>query len=155
MDSIKWCPKWVIEKYKLGALKPYAIEEISGNMLLSAGSNNILRLLIGDGTATPFNSGVAHIGIGDSTQEESLAQTGLQGDNKTYRPMDDGYPAVYGNTVTFKATFGASDAVYSWNELCVIAGDYDEALCLNRKVESHGEKPDNEIWYVTCAIALS
>ncbi|MBE6905349.1 MAG: hypothetical protein E7476_03665 [Ruminococcaceae bacterium] len=155
METIKWMPKRKIEKYRLGENKPYAVEELIGNLLLEGGANNLLRLLIGDGTATPFNASAAHIGIGDGTDAAVSTQTGLQGANKTYKPMDTSYPVVYGNAVTFKATFNASDAVYAWNELCVIAGGYDEALCLNRKVESHGEKPDNEIWYVTCTIALS
>ena len=140
--------------------KAYAenfIEEkvIHGNIFLNEGINLIWTAVCG-GTFTPFDNANAHIGVGDGTTPADSSQTGLQGTNKYYKGMDDGYP-IYGSNqkVVFRATFGADEANFSWNEWTVANGAGDEYINLNRKVESLGTKVQGTTWIFTVELSLS
>jgi hypothetical protein len=160
MEKGKWKTKWTIikydseEDYKKG--KVAKIEEYDGNILLNEGINLIWTLVCG-GSGTPFNSANAYIGVGDSTTAESATQTGLQAaTNKLYKPMDSGYP-IYGSNqqAIFQATFGASDANFTWNEITVANGGSDSAVNLNRKVVSMGTKASGAVWTARVTITIS
>lgn len=161
IECAKWKPHWKIEKYKLkkGCKKkledlPYAVEEFDGNLLLNEGITEQLTLLIG-GTATAFNTTNARIGVGDSTTAAVATQTDLQAvTNKTYKAMDATYPQVSSQTVTFRSTFGATDANYSWQEFCIDNGSV-AGKTLNRKVENHGSKVSPDSWVIQVSITLS
>ena len=155
-DHANWHPHWKIEKYHGDVLNEnlYAVEEIDGNLLLNEGITALLTLLIG-GAATAFNNTNARIGVGDSTTTVDATQSDLQAVvNKTYKGMDATYPQVSGQTVTFRATFGADDGNYSWQEFVVdngaIAGN-----TLNRKVEPHGVKADGDSWVIQLQVTIS
>ena len=152
-----WRPRWKIEKYH-GEAKPenlYAVEEFAGNLLLNEGITELLNLLIG-GTATAYNNANARIGVGDSTTAATAAQTGLQAaTNKTWKGMDASYPQVSGQTVTFRATFGTSDANYSWREFTVVNAADDTGKNLCRKVENHGTKASGDTWIISLQITIS
>ncbi|MGB9886756.1 MAG: hypothetical protein ACPLRW_07160 [Moorellales bacterium] len=152
-DSSKVRTSWVIEKYDAQG-RLYAREEIRGNLLLNEGITELLTLLIG-GSATPFNNTNARIGVGDGTVAASATQTDLQGTNKAFKGMDTGYPQVSGQTVTFKATFGPTEANFSWKEFTVVNGADDTAKNLNRKVEDHGTKASGDTWSITVQITIS
>ncbi len=129
---------------------------LDGNILLNEGINLMLTLLTG-GAGTAFNNANAYIGVGDSTASESASQTGLQAaSNKTYKAMASSYPAISGQTVTFRAVFGSSDANYAWNEFSVANGSNDStATNLNRKVSSQGTKASGQTWTVDLQITIS
>ncbi|HEC82608.1 MAG TPA: hypothetical protein ENI53_01825 [Thermoplasmatales archaeon] len=131
-------------------------EFMRGNVLLNEGINTIWALVAGDAGETPFNNSNAHLGVGDSAVAEDAGQTGLQGTNKTYMGMDNGYPQYGSNQqIVFRATFGENDANHAWNEFTVVNASDDTGKNLNRKVESKGIKSSGEIWTLTLTITLS
>jgi len=127
--------------------------EIHGNLFLTEGINLIWTAVTG-GTFTPFNSANAHVGVGDGTDPASYTQTGLTGVNKSYKPMDAGYPTVSERTATFRATFGPDDANFAWNEWTVANGPGDAYVNLNRKVESLGTKSPGSTWILTVQLTI-
>lgn len=157
-ERAKWHPKWVIEKYdndevyKAGT--PSAVEVYDGNLLLNEGITELLTLLVGGG-GTAYNNANARIGVGDSSTAEDATQTDLQATtNKLYKAMDATYPQVSGQTVTFRATFGADDANFAWNEITVDNGS-TVAINLNRKVQNMGTKVNPATWVVSLQITIS
>lgn len=154
-EHANWKPKWNIEKYDKD-MKLYETEEIDGNLMLNEGVSELLKLLIGDGTATNFGGTNAYIGVGDGTTAASATQTGLVGTSKTYSPMDATYPQINGQTVTFRATFGPSAGNHNWREFTVANGNSDAAKNLNRKVESAlRTKVSPDTWIVQLTITIS
>lgn len=146
---------------------PYEVKEILGNMLMYGGISNLIECLIGNGTATAaqtltyFNNGNAYIGIGDSTTAAAATQTDLQASSNKFRKvMDATYPThtdgvVSGAaTVTFRATFGSSEANYAWQEWAIFNASTAGRM-LNRKVESWGTKAPSTSWTFTVTITLS
>lgn len=131
-------------------------KRILGNIFLNEGINFIWSIVCGASGLTPFNNANAHIGVGDGTASASPSQTGLQGVNKCYRPMDTGYP-IYGSEqkAIFRATFGADDANFTWNEWTVANGNSDTAINLNRKVESLGTKVQGSTWVLEVQLIMS
>lgn len=130
------------------------VREGRGNVFLDEGVEALWRLATAVDAATPFDSANAHIGVGDGTAEANSAQTGLQGVNKCYKPMDEGYPKVNGRRVEFRATFGPGEAAFEWNEWTVANGPGDDAANLNRKVESLGAKPSDETWILLVRLEI-
>jgi hypothetical protein len=66
--------------------------------------------------------------------------------------METGYPTSTTQKATFKASFGASEANYTWNEWVVKQST--SAKCLNRKVDSLGTKASGT-WTLEVSITLS
>ncbi len=156
-DKANWCAEWMIEKYH-GDVCPdnlYAAEHIDGNILLNEGITLLLNLLIG-AEGMPYNNANARVGVGDSTTAAAATQTGLQAStNKTWKAMDTGYPQISNQTVTFRATFGPSDANYAWNEFTIVNASDDSGVNLNRKVVNHGTKASGDSWVITATITIS
>ena len=154
-DKLNWHPILTIEKYN-GDMELYETEVIDGNLALNEGISELLKLLIGDGTALAFNNSYAHIGVGDGTTAASATQTGLVGTNKTYASMDATYPQITGQTILFRATFGPSAGNHNWREFTVANGNSDAAKNLNRKVESAlRTKVSPDTWIVQLSITIS
>jgi hypothetical protein len=131
---------------------PYEVIEGEGNCLLNTGIDEMWDLMVGD-SGNHFNNASAQIGVGDSGTAASPSQTDLQAaTNKTYKGMESGYPTSTGQKATFKASFGASDANYTWNEWVV--KQTTSGKCLNRKVESLGTKSGGT-WILEVNITLS
>lgn len=131
--------------------------EIIGNILLNAGINELWTLACGSG-GTEYDNGHAYIGVGDSSTAASATQTGLQASsNKTYKPMDATFPTSGSSQlVTFQATFGGSDANYSWQEFSVRNhSDETSGQALNRLVSNQGTKTSGQTWQVQIQITLS
>ncbi len=106
------------------------------------------------GSFTAFNTTNARIGVGDSGTAFAAAQTDLQaGPNKLRIGMDATYPQVTGSAMTFKATFGGSDANFAWNEWAIFNAA-SGGVMMTRKVESLGTKVSGAIWVVTATITL-
>lgn len=145
---------------------PIEVIEREGNILTYGGISNLWQCLIGNGTATAaqtltfFNNGNAHIGVGDSTTAAAATQTDLQAaTNKLRKAMDATYPTHSDGTgsgaavITFKSTFGTSDANFAWEEWGIFNGSSGGRM-LNRKVEALGTKSSGT-WVLTVTVTLS
>lgn len=158
-DYIHCKREWTItryaddEAYKRG--EPYSVSKIDHNLLLNEGITALLNLLTG-AAETAYSNANSYIGVGDSNTAASAAQTGLQAaTNKTYVAMEATYPQISGQTVTWRASFGTSDANYNWREFTVINGSSDTADNLNRVVSDQGTKASGQTWVCDCAITIS
>ena len=132
--------------------KPYEVIEGEGNCLLNVGIDEMWDLIVGD-SANHFNNANTQIGVGDSNTAANATQTDLQATtNKTYKGMETGYPTSTSQKATFKASFGASEANYTWNEWVVKHAS--SGKCLNRKVDALGTKSSGT-WTLEVSITLS
>jgi hypothetical protein len=131
--------------------RPYEVIEGEDNCLLNTGIDEMWDLIVGD-SANHFNNTSAQIGVGDSNTAASPTQTDLLGSNKTYKGMEATYPTSTSQKATFKASFGESDANYTWNEWVVKQST--SAKCLNRKVDALGTKSGGT-WTLEVSITLS
>lgn len=109
-----------------------------------------------DGTAvTAFNNANSYIGVGDSTTAFSAAQTDLQAaSNKLRKAMDATYPQRATNVLTFRSTFGTSEANFAWEEWAVFNAAASGTM-MNRKVESLGTKTSAQSWQFTVDITIT
>lgn len=132
--------------------KPYEVIEGEENCLLNSGIDEIWDLVTG-ASANHYDNTNAQIGVGDSNTAADPTQTDLQAaTNKTYKGMESGYPTSTSQKVTFKASFGSTEANYAWEEWVVKHST--SAICLNRKVESLGTKSTGT-WTLEVEISLS
>lgn len=167
-ESARWRCSWKLEKFHDGDPigEPYEVVEGQGNLLMYGGVSNLWQCLIGNGTGTGgatltyFNNGNAHIGVGDGSTAEAATQTDLQGSNKTRKAMSATFPTHTDGTtsasatVTFKSSFGSTDANHAWNEWGVFNGSTGGRM-LNRKVISLGTKSSGDTWNLTVTITIS
>jgi hypothetical protein len=131
---------------------PYEVIEGEENCLLNSGIDEIWDLVTG-ASANHYDNTNARIGVGDSNTAANATQTDLQAaTNKTYKGMESGYPTSTSQKVTFKASFGSTEANYAWEEWVVKHST--SAICLNRKVESLGTKSTGT-WTLEVEISLS
>ncbi len=164
-ESARWLCRFRLSKYREDiegcrggeaefhrSFDPYQVIEGEGNCLLNTGIDEMWDLIVGD-SANHFNNASAQIGVGDSNTAAAATQTDLQAaTNKTYKGMDTGYPTSTTQKANFKASFGASDANYTWNEWVVKQSS--SAKCLNRKVDAMGTKSGGT-WTLEVNITLS
>ncbi|MDI6815278.1 MAG: hypothetical protein QMC90_04280 [Dehalococcoidales bacterium] len=87
------------------------------------------------------------------TYEANAAQTDLIGASILYKGMEAGYPTSGAQKVTFKSSFGATEANWAWEEWSVRNGATANKN-LNRKVESLGTKSTGT-WTLEVSITLS
>lgn len=147
---LKWTVHTKIEKFNtpesLEAQDPDEVLNIPGNCLTNAGVNLLWALVAGgyrDGATVQTSIGTpatgtsvstnyfdttACIGIGDNGGTADLQptaeDTGLNGDNKIYMKMNDGYPIAGKNQkITFQSTFRPGIACFDWLEWCVANGN--------------------------------
>lgn len=140
---------------------PYAVEEIEGNLLLIGGASALWERLIGT-SITVFDNTNAYLGVGDSTTAAADTQTDLQAaTNKLRKVQDATYPQHTDSTstsgaksITYKATFGTSDANWVWNEWGLFNAS-SAGRMLNRKVESLGTKTSAATWTLTVTLSLA
>jgi len=174
-DVIQWRAKWKLEKYdtpngeSIDGLEPYEVIDREGNLLMYGGASCLWQCLIGNGTTTAgqaltyFNNAQAAIGVGDSTTAAAATHTNLQAaTNKLRKAMDASQPAHTDATtsgaasITFKSTFGTSDANFAWQEWGVFNSTTDATgRMLNRKVESLGTKTSSATWVFTVTLTLA
>lgn len=153
-------PIWTLRKFQDDqaylAGKAYETSVFEGNALLNEGINLIWSLAAG-GAGTVFSNANAYLGVGDSSTAVDPSQTGLQAaTNKLYKAMDATYP-TYGTSqkITFRSTFGGSEANFGWQEFTVANGNSDSAVNMNRKVSDQGTKVSGQTWELTLEITLS
>lgn len=105
--------------------------------------------------STPFNNANSYIGVGDSTTAYAAGQTDLQAaTNKLRKAMDATYPQVATNVITFRSTFGTTDANFAWQEWGVFNAASGGTM-LNRKVESLGTKTNTQTWQFTTTLTVT
>jgi hypothetical protein len=150
--DINACPSPEARLAFLGNTSPYEVIEGEGNCLLNTGIDEMWDLITGDSSAH-FDNASAQLGVGDDDTAADATQTDLQAaTNKTYKGMESGYPTSTSQKATFKASFGDSEANYTWNEWVVKHGT--SGKCLNRKVDALGTKTSGT-WTLEVSITLS
>jgi hypothetical protein len=135
-----------------------AFEEIDHNLALNEGLQLLIGLIAGTSgdTGNAWDNGHAYLGVGDSNTAPAASQTGLQAStNKTYKAMDTSYPTRSNQTCTWQATFGSSDANYSWQEYTVVNASTDTGKNLNRCIADKGTKASGETWVLQLSITFS
>lgn len=140
-------------------------EDLTSNLLTTAGLNRMTSLIIGAGgqaaTAT-----ATRIGVGNSSSAAAVGQTDLQAasgsGNRQFKVMDSTYPQQSNGVITCKSTFASGEANFAWEEWCIDIGTPTvsdgttvAALMLNRKVASNGTKASGASWAFTVTITLS
>lgn len=168
-QPIIWKAKWRLEKFHGDNLdtEPFEVIDGDGNLLMYGGASCIWECLIGNGTSssgtslTYFSNSNAALGVGDSTAAEAATQTDLQAaTNKQRKTVDATYPSHTDGTssgsatVTFKATFGTSDANFHWQEWGVFNATSGGRM-LNRKVTDLGTKTSAASWAFTVTLTLA
>lgn len=129
--------------------------DFAPNLLTNGGITEINNLIAGVGTPTKFDNAHAYLGVGDSNVAEVATQTALQAStNKLFKAMDATYPQVSGQTITWQATFNASDANWAWNEFGV-ANTSAGTVLLNRKVSAQSTKVSGQVWVLQLSITFS
>jgi hypothetical protein len=96
----------------------YEIVECDPNLFLTAGINDILKLIAGQG-GTAYTAANARLAVGDGTTPPAAGQTDLVGTNKA-RQVVDAAPTITNNQILFVATFGTGSANYVWAEVGVV-----------------------------------
>src|SRR3990167_1705759 len=135
-----WKVKALLRKYRNKRAfqegNHYEERVVEGNLLLNEGIQLLEDLLIGAG-GTAYNNANARIGVGNSSTAAVATQTGLQGASSQYKGMDATFPSRSSQTVSFQATFGATEGNFAWEEWTIENGAA-ALVNLNRKVSSLG-----------------
>lgn len=121
--------------------------------LTNAGRDLMAADVIGE-SVTEYNNANAHIGVGNGTTAFSAAHTDLQGASKTRKAMDATYPSRATNVLTFRSTFGTTDANHAWDEWGVFNAAAAGTM-LNRKVEALGTKTSAQSWQFTVTLTVN
>lgn len=160
VERATWQPRIELRKYHtpagedIAGLDPVEVIVEEGNLLTTAGATALMTLLTGGG-GSAFNNANSYLGVGDSTTAAAVGQTDLQAaTNKLRKAMDSGYPQVSAATVTWRATFGTSDANWAWQEWGVFNAAAAGTM-LNRKVTSLGTKTSAATWQLTVSAAVA
>lgn len=130
-------------------------EAQSENTLVNGGTNLMLLLLTGTGTA--FTNAVAALGVGDSAAAFALTQTNLQGavvtTDRIRKAMNATFPSVALNVVSWQATFATGEANFTWNEWAIFNNVADATgTMLNRAVNNLGTKTSATAWQLTVTL---
>jgi len=139
-------------------VRPYAVSEVHGNLITNAGWTRLMTLLTG-GSGQALDATHTRIGVGNGTAAESYTDTDLAGTNKWFQPVSAA-GTLGTRTLTFTATFGASDGNFAWNEFGIdvtsgtaSAGATVGAVLFNRKAGiDQGTKAGGQTWTATATI---
>ena len=139
-------------------VRPYSTTEVHGNLITNAGWTRLMTLLTG-GSGQALDATHTRIGVGDGTTPEAYGDTDLAGTNKWFQPVSAA-GTLGTRTLTFTATFGASDGNFAWNEFGIdvtsgtaSAGATVGALLFNRKAGiNQGTKASGQTWTATATI---
>lgn len=123
--------------------------------LTNSGRDFIAQAIVNASSPTFFDNSNSYIGVGDSNTAFAASQTDLQAaSNKTRKAMDATYPTRSTNVLTFRSTFGTSDANYAWEEWGVFNAS-SAGTMLSRKVESLGTKTSAQSWQMTGTLTVT
>lgn len=143
-------------------VRPWESRIVPGNLLTTSGLDRLTKLLINTGSPQALTSTAVRLGVGDDSTAAAVGDSDLStGSNQYYRVMDATYPQQANGVVTFKATFGDSDANFAWNSWGIDVGTPTvtssgtvAALLFNRKVASLGTKTSGT-WTLTVTVTFS
>ena len=148
------------------------VTEHPGNLLVTVGLNVITQLIIGSG-GTSFAHANAIVGAGSSNTAATIADVALGGNGSSstawYQQADSGYPTQSNGVITCVATFGASNANFSWQEWCfatgsggITAGNTLASVAtgvnmLNHKIQAlgPGAKTSGQVFVFTGTVTIS
>lgn len=138
---------------------------VFGNVLTTAGIVRMFNLLTGQGSTQAFDSTHTRIGVGDgggSVPTENAADTDLTAaSGSTHRLFNrvSGSGSISTNVLSFSATFGGSDANFTWNEWGIDQGTTQSttvaAPLLNHKGVLMGSKVSGSTWTIQITITFS
>lgn len=158
-ERLNWAARIRLEKfaseedYVKGVVQE--VVERESNLLLNEGIAELEDLLIGAGGGeVAYSNANARIGVGDSNTAAAPAQAGLLGANTAFKAMDATFPSRAAQTVTWRATFGAAEGNFAWEEWTVDNGAVRNRN-LNRKVEPLGTKVMGAVWQLSVQITIS
>jgi hypothetical protein len=191
LDGIKWTPTARIQKYspevveelthllgyepkasefmRLGA-DPFAVLEIEGNLLTTAGLGHLTTVLTDSGATEVISTARSFLGVGDSSTGATVSDTALVAStNKYYQSLDSVSrvtTTVTNDSVQAVASFDSSTANYAWNEWVLgssTGGSITPGTSVpgtggfiyNRKVASMGTKANGAAWTFTVTIKFS
>lgn len=158
-----WHAAYKLEKYDGGFLNrlkrlvrikkgPDEVITFEGNLMMNAGINVMLDLLIG-AAGTDFDDSNGYLGVGNSSAAAAATQTDLQGASKT-RVVIDQLATISSQTLTFVATFGSAVANFAWEEVAIFNASSGGTM-LTRRVSSLGTKASGATWILTITLAIS
>lgn len=118
--------------------------------LVNLARDMIADAIIGGSSYTKFNNANAYLGVGDSNSAFSAALTDLQAaTNKLRKAMDATYPSRSSNVVTYRATFGTTDANWAWNEVGVFNNSSGGQMLSLASQVALGTKTSAASWVLT------
>lgn len=149
-----WHPHYKLEKYNDSVLdrEPDEVIEWDGNLMMNAGINVMLDLLIG-AAGTDFDDTNGYLGVGNSSAAAAATQTDLQG-TSTARVIIDSLAARSNQTLTFVATFGSAVGNFAWEEVGIFNASSGGTM-LTRSVSSLGTKASGATWVLTITLTIS
>lgn len=151
----------------LGRLIAPEVCEWAGNILVNAGIQRMLNLLIGAGGQALTNS-YARIGVGNGSGTAAAGDTDLSAAagsaNRWFQAMLATFPSLAAQTLTFKSDFASADGNFAWNEWGVDTGGAGTstsgatvgAPLLNHKTSAAlGTKASGSVWTFTATVTVS
>lgn len=149
-----WNPHYKVEKYNDSKLdrEPDEVIEWDGNLMMNAGINLMLDLLIGGG-GTQYDDTDGYLGVGNSSAGVAATQTDLQGAS-TARVILDALATINAETLTFVATFGSSAGNFAWAEVGIFNAASGGTM-LTRSLAALGTKASGATWVLTITLTVS
>jgi hypothetical protein len=144
--------KYIVRPDGQRADKPFDVVEFL-NAYVNAGGALFLNLLAAAG-GTAFNNANAYIGVGDSSTATTAPMTDIQAStNKLRKAMDATFPSLSGQIMTWRSTFGSSDANFAWQEVALFNASTSGTM-LSRGVSSLGTKASGTSWVMSYTITI-
>lgn len=156
----------ILADFRFYGYRPYEETVHEGNVITNAGWTRLMNLLIGTGSTQALTATAVRIGVGDGTDPADYTDTDLSADSgsthRWFQPVN-GAATLGTRTLSFEATFGASDANFDWNEFgidvgtpTVSAGSTVNALLFNHAANiNQGTKAAGQTWSATATITFS
>ena len=176
LDHISWHTVWKITKFRdpddtvskllknglslLDAIKMFPnrfIGEVTweNNVALNEGLGELIDIICGLGAPTLWDNANGYLGVGNSDSVALAAQTGLQGASKAFAEIDASYPVRADQQAEWRATFGAAEGNFHWQEYTVVNALDDTGKNLNRCTSDKGTKTASESWTLSVKITFS
>jgi hypothetical protein len=155
--------KWYSEEDMKSGKEPYDTRETDGNTGTNLGIQHTLNILGGLSASNAWTNALSYIGVCDGTGADSATATGLypSGTSATaieFHGMTDSYPSRSSQTLSYRSTFGATEANFGWNSFSVHNATYNTdatGLPLIRKLSQQGTKLSGQAWQITVAITMA
>jgi hypothetical protein len=107
-------------------------------------------------TGTPFSNANAHLVVGTGSGAANAADTIATFTAAVGSPMTVAYPTMGTQKITWKTSYGSTDANQAWGEFGEVSGTpIASALLFNRKVSAQGTKVAGQVWELELAITLT